>query len=89
MKKDYYATKRTQKKKNEKKLDVASTSKSTMTPTPTMDIFMISSDLPIDVLLMHDASLAQNWILDSSASFHVTPNREWFSTYSNGSFITI
>ena len=28
-----------------------------------------------DDLIMHD------WILDSGASFHVTPHKEWFSTY--------
>ena len=25
---------------------------------------------------------AQNWLLDLGASFHVTPHREWFATYS-------
>ena len=29
----------------------------------------------IDDLVMHD------WILDSRASFHVTPHKEWFTTY--------
>ena len=58
-------------------------------PTPT-DILMLSSDLPIDALLTEeDASLAQNWILDSGASFHITPYREWFSTYIEGSFSTV
>ena len=28
-----------------------------------------------DDLVMHD------WILDSGASFHVTPHKEWFTTY--------
>ena len=28
-----------------------------------------------DDLVMHD------WILDSRASFHVTPHKEWFTTY--------
>ena len=29
----------------------------------------------INDLIMHD------WILDSGASFHVTPHKEWFNTY--------
>ena len=85
--------KRSQKKKDDKKLDVPSMSKSSVkikelnvfeSSTPT-DILMLSSDLPIDALLTQDASLSHNWILDSGASFHVTPYREWFSTYMEGS----
>ena len=56
--------------------------------TPT-DILMFSLDLPIDALLTEDANLAQNWILDSRSSFHITPHREWFSTYTEGSFGTV
>ena len=55
----------------------------------TTEILMLSLDLPIDALLTQDASLAHNWILDSGASFHVTPHREQFSTYTEGSFGTI
>ena len=28
--------------------------------------------------------MSHDWILDSGASFHVSPNREWFSTYNAG-----
>ncbi|MCO5562375.1 hypothetical protein L7F22_016002 [Adiantum nelumboides] len=35
-----------------------------------------------DALLALDECYAQNWIVDSGASFHVTPHKEWFSTYS-------
>ena len=31
----------------------------------------------------------QTWLLDSSATFHVTPNIEWFSNYSAGDSNTI
>ena len=23
----------------------------------------------------------QNWVIDSGANFHITPHREWFSSY--------
>ena len=32
-------------------------------------------------MVAQDEGYAQNWILDSGASFHVTPHREWFSSY--------
>ncbi|MCO5555925.1 hypothetical protein L7F22_009469 [Adiantum nelumboides] len=38
--------------------------------------------MPHDALLALDDWYAQTWIIDSSASFHVTPHREWFATYS-------
>ena len=28
-----------------------------------------------------DLRVCENWILDSGCSFHMTPNRDWFSTY--------
>ena len=35
------------------------------------------------LLVASDADLrvCENWILDSSCMFHMTPNRDWFSTY--------
>ncbi len=29
---------------------------------------------------------AEAWILDSASSFHVTPRKEWFSSYKSGEF---
>ena len=31
-------------------------------------------------------SLTPRWLLDAGAAFHVTSHREWFSTFSSGSF---
>ena len=28
-----------------------------------------------------DSRASENWILDSGCTFHMTPNRGWFSTY--------
>ena len=28
-----------------------------------------------------DLRAGENWILDSCCTFHMTPNRDWFSTY--------
>ena len=28
-----------------------------------------------------DSRASENWILDSGCTFHMTPNRDWFSTY--------
>ena len=28
-----------------------------------------------------DSRAGENWILDSGCTFHMTPNRDWFSTY--------
>lgn len=40
------------------------------------NVLVFAPDLDIDVLLTHDARHAQIWILDSGASFHVTPHRD-------------
>ena len=37
----------------------------------------------------YNAQDAQTWLLDSSATFHVTPNIQWFSNYSVGTIGTI
>ena len=33
------------------------------------------------VALNADLRASENWILDSGCTFHMTPNRDWFSTY--------
>ncbi|MCO5576099.1 hypothetical protein L7F22_029906 [Adiantum nelumboides] len=38
--------------------------------------------MSLNALIALDKCYAQNWIVDSRASFHVTPHKEWFSTYS-------
>ena len=44
--------------------------------------FIFMSCLPANVLVeATDQNCGQEWILDSGASFHVTPHRSWFSTY--------
>lgn len=43
-----------------------------------------ASDLLLKILLSHDVVLSSYWLLDFGADFHVTPHREWFSTYSSG-----
>ena len=40
--------------------------------------------LPAEALTTSDDGYSQNWILDSGASFHVTPHRDWSSTYDSG-----
>ena len=42
---------------------------------------LFTSSLPANVLVAADQNGGQEWILDSGASFHVTPHRSWFSTY--------
>ncbi|MCO5559799.1 hypothetical protein L7F22_013403 [Adiantum nelumboides] len=46
------------------------------------DILIFTTDIPYDALLALDDCYAQTWIIDLGASFHVTPHREWFATYS-------
>ncbi|MCO5587893.1 hypothetical protein L7F22_041845 [Adiantum nelumboides] len=47
------------------------------------DLLVFITDLPIEDLVTQDAQYAHNWIVDSGANFHVTPHREWFSSYSH------
>ena len=45
------------------------------------DILVFTSEIAPEALLAQDDMYVQNWIIDSGASFHVTPHREWFSSY--------
>ncbi|MCO5558174.1 hypothetical protein L7F22_011752 [Adiantum nelumboides] len=47
-----------------------------------LDVLVFTIDMPYDALLALDDCYAQTWIIDSGASFHVTPHREWFASYS-------
>ena len=51
------------------------------------DVLIFTSDFSPDALITLDECYSQNWIVDSGASFHVTPHKEWFSSYAvtNGS----
>ena len=40
-----------------------------------------TSSLLASLLVVVDKQYDQEWILDSGASFHVTPHSSWFSTY--------
>ena len=44
---------------------------------PSEDMWITKNDL-IDALLTVNDALAQTWIVDSGASFHVTPTKECF-----------
>ena len=37
----------------------------------------------------HMASSSADWVIDTGASFHATPNKEFFSTYKSGDFGTV
>lgn len=51
----------------------------------TSDVLVFLADLSEEALVIVDIEYAQNWVIDSGASFHVTPHREWLSTYSHNS----
>ena len=38
-------------------------------------------DGELRVVLDDDLRASENWILDSGCTFHMTPNRDWFSTH--------
>ena len=42
---------------------------------------MFTSEIEADALVAQEVSKNQNWIIDFGASFHVTPHKDWFSTY--------
>ncbi|MCO5606974.1 hypothetical protein L7F22_061165 [Adiantum nelumboides] len=42
-----------------------------------------ASNLCPTLLVATNSSYEQDWIVDSGASFHVTPHKEWFSSYEN------
>ncbi|MCO5612796.1 hypothetical protein L7F22_067067 [Adiantum nelumboides] len=88
VKKDCYKWKRDKKSKDEK--DKGKSSESTSN-VKIEELNALTFDSDGDVLyasLLSPASLIasngsyeQDWIVDSGASFHVTPHQEWFSTY--------
>ncbi|MCO5602591.1 hypothetical protein L7F22_056725 [Adiantum nelumboides] len=45
------------------------------------DVLIFTSDLSPDALVAQDEDYAQNWIIDFGANFHVTPHRDWFTSY--------
>ena len=53
-----------------------------------VDILVVDDDATyVEVNMAH--SLAHTWLLDSGASFHVTPHREWFTRYDAKSLGTV
>ena len=42
---------------------------------------LLNSGLESSQLVTTDDLAVQDWIMDSRASFHVTPHREWFTSY--------
>ena len=51
------------------------------------DICFLDSNLPAEILVSGEVS--HSWVLDSDASLHVTPHREWFTSYESGSHGTV
>ena len=51
------------------------------------DICFLDSNLPAEILVSGEVS--HSWVLDSGASLHVTPHREWFTSYESGSHGTV
>ena len=47
---------------------------------------MVSKKSKEDALLLSLESVDDSWVLDSSASFHATPCREYFIDYFQGDF---
>ena len=42
-----------------------------------------------DMLVVSTNQYVDVWFLNSTASYHMTPNKEWFTSYRSGSFGTI
>ena len=64
------------------KINVVESSMDTHVHESTLiDILVFTSEIASEALLAQDDMYVQNWIIDSGASFHVTPHREWFSSY--------
>ena len=42
-----------------------------------------ASSIPL-AYMSTDGTLSTRWLLDDDATFHVTPCRDWFSTFSSG-----
>lgn len=53
---------------------------------PNAEDMLISKKDVIDALLSANDGLSQSWIVDSGASFHVTPSLECFATYVAGNY---
>ena len=47
----------------------------------THDVLIFTLEFSLDVLISLDDYYLQNWIVDLGASFHVTLQKKWFSTY--------
>ena len=47
---------------------------------------MLSNKFEEDVLFLSLESVDDSWVLDSRASFHVTPHRGYFTDYVQGDF---
>ena len=49
------------------------------------DVILFVLSLDAHALLIDEDSDMTTWIIDSSASFHMTPHKEWFYSYNGGS----
>ena len=47
---------------------------------------MVSRKFEEDAMLLSLESVDNSWVLDSSASFHATPHRDYFIDYVQGDF---
>ena len=47
----------------------------------THDVLIFTLDFSPNALIALDGYYSQNWIVDLGTNFHVTPHKEWFSTY--------
>ncbi|KAG8477584.1 hypothetical protein CXB51_031066 [Gossypium anomalum] len=45
------------------------------------DIVENYSDVELLVAFVNDSKVSEEWILDSGCTFHMSPNRDWFTTY--------
>lgn len=52
----------------------------------TQHVLYAFSTLSFDALVANDGAYSQDWMLDCGAYYHVTPHREWFSTYRQGRY---
>ena len=42
---------------------------------------LLASSFDDAFILTHERSMPMDWVIDSGASFHVTPHRSWFHDY--------
>ncbi|KAG8503582.1 hypothetical protein CXB51_001580 [Gossypium anomalum] len=52
------------------------------------DVVEDYSDGELLVTSVNDSKVSEEWILDSDCTFHMSPNRDWFTTYETGSTVT-